>query len=136
MTARRYAPRSRQITAKVIKPKRGQYLLPIMVVHMQMPDFNRLNGNYKKKRGAKSGRNDHRDHHIAYEVIRLARGAKDMTEAQAIPASKRAVAIAFGCDLRTVTSALGKYRHQPEGGAEGNQLAYSEELQRQGLLGK
>lgn len=132
MSARRFPPRSREIMAKVIKPKRGQYLLPVMIVRGLIPNLRRLDPGFKGKRGPKDGRSIDRDRHMAYEVVRLVRGAADMSEAQAIPAAKRAVAGEFGCQVRTVTSALAAHSKE----AQENQPGYISELQTQGLLGK
>lgn len=134
------------VAALVVKPKRGEYLLPVMTVKMQLPpvlvvDMMHRTGKPptaefvhglahppKRARGrpkrSTSDRARERARYVAYEVARL--------EALNIPPelAKKAVASVFGMEVRAIETARKNHRIE----AQANLAAYVRELVRLGKV--
>jgi hypothetical protein len=113
----------------VVKPKRGEYLVPVMTVCGVLPNLNKLNPWYRRRSGRKAGKVDDRNHHIAYEMVRLERRLIEehmYGERAARTAARKAVCEAFGVGDDAAKVAIDKYG--PE--ALNNLPAYLSELAR------
>jgi hypothetical protein len=108
------------IPTKVVKPEKGEDLLPVAIMHF--PSFRELLGAPKRK-GHPKHLHELRDRHIAYERVRL--------EKWVAPKDANAVlSVAYAVDARTVERAVRAHRKE----AELNQDAYVLKLVRLGRL--